>query len=104
MPRSSQPNSFAPAEVLYDYSWSDAADDKLFRQTGIDALKELNEYAKSEGKFNEYVYLNYADRTQNPLRGYGQENLEYIKKVAETYDPDGVFQTQVPGGFKITQA
>ncbi|PLB40384.1 FAD-binding oxidoreductase [Aspergillus candidus] len=91
-------------QVLYDYSWSGAADDKLFRQTGIDALKELNEYAKSEGKFNEYVYLNYADRTQNPLRGYGQENLEYIKKVAETYDPDGVFQTQVPGGFKITQA
>lgn len=103
MPCSSQAN-FSLAEVLYDYSWSDAADDELFRQTGIDALKELDEYAKSEGKYNEYVYLNYADRTQNPLRGYGPENLEYIEKVAGTYDPDGVFQTQVPGGFKITRA
>ncbi|KAL4894757.1 hypothetical protein BDV59DRAFT_192207 [Aspergillus ambiguus] len=91
-------------QVLYDYSWDNAADDALFQRLCEEAMAELDEYAKSIGKYNEYIYLNYADKSQNPLRGYGDENVEYIKEVAERYDPDGVFQTQVPGGFKITQA
>lgn len=91
-------------EVLYDYSWDSEADDALFQCLCEEAMAELDDYAKSIGKYNEYIYLNYADKTQNPLRGYGDENVEYIRAVAQRYDPDGVFQTQVPGGFKVSQA
>ncbi|KAL4972844.1 hypothetical protein BDW66DRAFT_169148 [Aspergillus desertorum] len=91
-------------QVLYDYSWDNAADDALFQRLCREAMAELDEYAKSIGKYNEYIYLNYADVTQNPLRGYGDENVEFIRQVAERYDPDGVFQTQVPGGFKVSEA
>ncbi|KAL4913345.1 hypothetical protein BDW62DRAFT_220801 [Aspergillus aurantiobrunneus] len=91
-------------QVLYDYSWDNDADNALFQRLCIEALDELDEYAKSIGKYNEYVYLNYADGTQNPLRGYGDESLEFIRDVAQRYDPDGVFQKQVPGGFKYSTA
>jgi FAD/FMN-containing dehydrogenase len=64
----------------------------------------LRTYARSIGADNEYVYLNYADRTQNPLRGYGDENVEYMRRVAREYDPTEVFQHQVPGGFKVSAA
>ncbi|KAL4809833.1 hypothetical protein BDV18DRAFT_166580 [Aspergillus unguis] len=91
-------------QVLYDYSWDNVADDALFQRLCEEAMAELDEYAKSIDKYNPYIYLNYADATQNPLRGYGEENVEYIKKVAQKYDPKGVFQTKVPGGFKVTEA
>ncbi|KAL4901185.1 hypothetical protein BDW74DRAFT_187841 [Aspergillus multicolor] len=91
-------------QVLYDYSWTNAADDALFQRLCEEAMAELDEYAKSIDKYNEYIYLNYADKTQNPLRGYGDENVEFIRQVAQRYDPDGVFQRQVPGGFKVSEA
>lgn len=94
----------ATAEVLYDYVWGDKADDQLFQRLTEESLNELNKYARDAGKFNEYIYLNYADGSQNPLHGYGNDNVEYIRDVAQRYDPDGVFQNQVPGGFKVTQA
>ncbi|KAL4928152.1 FAD-binding oxidoreductase [Aspergillus undulatus] len=91
-------------QVLYDYSWDNSADDALFQRLCEEALAELDEYARKIGKYNPYIYLNYADVTQNPLAGYGEENVEFIREVALRYDPDGVFQTQVPGGFKVSEA
>ncbi|KAL3440519.1 hypothetical protein BJX65DRAFT_316437 [Aspergillus insuetus] len=91
-------------QVLYDYSWDSENDDALFHRLCEEALAELDEYAKSIDMYNEYIYLNYADKTQNPLRGYGDENVQFIREVAERYDPEGVFQTQVPGGFKVSKA
>ncbi|GKZ66935.1 hypothetical protein AnigIFM60653_001228 [Aspergillus niger] len=90
-------------QILFDYSWDDARDDDLFIGLGQSILEEVDEYAKSIGAHNEYIYLNYADKSQNPLKGYGEENVEFISRVAKQYDPDGVFQVQVPGGFKISQ-
>ena len=50
----------------------------------------------------DWVYLNYADPSQNPLASYGVENLQKMKDVAAKYDPKGVFQKLCPGGFKIS--
>lgn len=89
---------------LADLSWSDAKDDALFRKIGQTTISEINKYAASIGKANEYIYLDYADRTQNPLRGYGAANLRKLREVARKYDPEAVFQTLVPGGFKLDAA
>lgn len=91
-------------EVLFDYSWDNEADDALFRRLASSAHERLNAFAKSIGADNEYIYLNYADGTQNPLRGYGAENVEFMRRVAREYDPTGVFQYQAPGGFKVSAA
>ncbi|OGE48297.1 hypothetical protein PENARI_c030G05537 [Penicillium arizonense] len=90
-------------QVLIDYSWKDEADDALFNNLANDALEKLNAYAKLVGGDNEYIYLNYADGTQDPLSSYGHKNVDFIRRVAKEYDHAGVFQTQVPGGFKISQ-
>jgi len=46
--------------------------------------------------------LNYADNTQDPLASYGSASVKKMKAAAKKYDPSGVFQKLVPGGFKIS--
>lgn len=89
---------------LADLSWSDAKDDALFKKIGQTTITEINKYAASINKANEYIYLDYADGSQNPLRGYGAANLRKLREVARKYDSEAVFQTLVPGGFKLDAA
>lgn len=89
---------------LADLSWKDSRDDGLFKQISDSTITEINNYAKSINQDNEYVYLNYASKNQNPLRGYGSDNLRKLRRIAEQYDPEGVFQKLVPGGFKLAAA
>ncbi|KAL4974602.1 hypothetical protein BDW66DRAFT_139562 [Aspergillus desertorum] len=84
--------------------WQHPSDDAFFHDIGYDLIHKLKVYTQEIGADSEYIYMNYAAREQNPLRGYGGENLEFIKAVARKYDPSGVFQTQVPGGFKVSAA
>lgn len=85
-----------------DLSWQREEDDALFNKVGENMIDQLGGFAESIGGLNEYVYLPYAYRTQNPLATYGQENLDKLRQVATKYDPKGVFQTMVPGGFKLS--
>lgn len=64
---------------------------------------KLNEFALGEGEKAEFVYLNYAGVSQNPLGSYGPDNIAFMKDVAKRYDPDGFWQQRVPGGFKLTR-
>lgn len=89
---------------MVDLSWKDSRDDGLFKQISDSTITEINNYAKSINKDNEYIYLDYAGKSQNPLRGYGLNNLRKLHKVAEQYDPNGIFQKLVPGGFKLAAA
>ena len=50
----------------------------------------------------EWIYLNYADKSQDPLASYGVENVKKMRDVAAKYDPEQVFQKLCPGGFKIS--
>ncbi|KAI1347324.1 FAD-binding domain-containing protein [Xylaria sp. FL0043] len=64
---------------------------------------KLADYAKLVQGEMDFVYLNYADAGQDPLRSYGAANVKLMKEVAAKYDPTGVFQTRVSGGFKISK-
>jgi hypothetical protein len=48
-----------------------------------------------------WIYLNYADGSQDPLGSYGKDSVERIRQVAAKYDPGKVFQDLCLGGFKI---
>lgn len=89
---------------MVDLSWQDPRDDGLFKQISDSTITEINNYAKSINKDNEYIYLDYAGKDQDPLHSYGSNNLSKLRKVAEQYDPNGVFQKLVPGGFKLAAA
>ncbi|KAH6637692.1 hypothetical protein C7974DRAFT_374351 [Boeremia exigua] len=84
-------------------SWQGAAQNELFQQAGADLINRIRTYAVSIGADNPYLYLDYADMTQDPLVGYGVENVEKMKAAAQKYDPQGIFQKLVPGGFKISK-
>ncbi|KAJ5009822.1 hypothetical protein K4K57_008159 [Colletotrichum sp. SAR 10_99] len=68
------------------------------------AIDEIEAYAKSVNGDVKFRYLNYCDASQDPLGSYGEENVRKMREAAEKYDPAGVFQRRVPGGFKISKA
>ncbi|KAH6642672.1 hypothetical protein C7974DRAFT_420933 [Boeremia exigua] len=61
----------------------------------------LEDFAKSNNLNVGWRYLNYADETQNPLASYGTSKVDFMRKVAAEYDPEGVFQRKVVSGWKI---
>ena len=69
--------------------------------TWVDELKAFAD-TKIDGGNLDWVYLNYADMSQDPLGSYGQRNVQRLKQVAAKYDPTGVFQGLCIGGFKIS--
>lgn len=85
-------------------AYEDPAHDEITHQKLQKAYKELESFARHRGADVAFRYINYADKTQNPLKSYGQANLDFMKKVAAKYDPKLVFQTQMPGSFKVTEA
>ncbi|KAE8371597.1 FAD-binding domain-containing protein [Aspergillus bertholletiae] len=89
---------------LIDFSWENSADNDFFNALGHQLLHDVESYAERIHADYRYIYLNYAGPGQNPLRSYGEHNLMELATVAEKYDPSGVFQTQVPGGFKTSQS
>ena len=90
--------------VLVSVSWDAEAEDALIEEQ----VKAVLEGAKSEalamGVFNRYEYLNYAAEWQDPISGYGEGVKKELQGVSKAYDPKGVFQRLVPGGFKLFDA
>lgn len=73
----------------------------LLRQKAEAMTEELGSYAESIDATVPWIYANYADPSQEPLKSYGETNSEFMKGVAAKYDPDAVFQRMVPGSFKL---
>ena len=64
-------------------------------------MHKAREAATDMGMLHEFVYLNYANQAQNPISTYGRGNVASLRAVAKKYDSHGIFQRQVPGGFKL---
>jgi hypothetical protein len=84
-------------------SWQGAEQDELFNTAAAELIRRIREYAESIGSDIPFQYLNYADVMQDPLASYGSANVEKMRAAAEKYDPDGVFQCLVSGGFKVSK-
>lgn len=63
--------------------------------------KDIDAHAKELGVYKDWRYLNYAWEDQNPIALYGEKNVAFLKDVAKSVDPDGVFQKLRITGFKI---
>ncbi|KAH9886126.1 hypothetical protein F4778DRAFT_759092 [Xylariomycetidae sp. FL2044] len=83
-----------------------SADQQDFAYAKVKAcIQTVKDYAATiEGGLLDWVYLNYADQTQDVLGSYGTENLEFMRSVARKYDPDEVFQKLCVGGFKLSDS
>lgn len=84
-------------------AYQDPAHDKVAHEK-IEAYRtKLEKFAKEKKADVPWRYINYSDKTQNPLKSYGPANTDFIKKTAAKYDPKGIFQKQMPGSFKISK-
>ena len=86
---------------LLTASWDLSSDDLLVNTVAGEFVDGVNTLAQKAGAFNGFIYLNYANKTQNPIDGYGAANKVKLQAVSKKYDPLGLFQKGVPGGFKL---
>ncbi|CAG9998324.1 unnamed protein product [Clonostachys byssicola] len=87
--------------VLFLTWWTNKADDDRIISTLKGILGQIDADAKSRGTSLNYIYMNYAHNFQDPITSYGANNKNALQKVSTKYDPQGLFQRGVPGGFKL---
>ncbi|KAK7700963.1 hypothetical protein SLS64_010557 [Diaporthe eres] len=81
--------------------WKDKADDGKIVGTFRKVIETIDRDAASRGTAVPFKYMNYAWDFQDPIGSYGDKNKTFLQEVSRKYDPDGVFQKGVPGGFKL---
>lgn len=87
--------------VLLSATWANSNQSLLMNQATDKLLNNIIHAAKTSGTFHRYIDLNHANKNQDPISGYGSNVKARLRAVSRKYDPDGIFQTAVPGGFKL---
>ena len=85
-------------------AWSLASDDARIIAATKDLFARIDKASIAAGLFDRFKYLNYAASWQDPISGYGPVNKARLRAVSRKYDPAGLFQEGVPGGFKLFNA
>lgn len=88
--------------LLITALWPNSDSNDAVHSKAEQVLKAVNSKAKSMGMLKKLVYANYADYSQQPIQSYGTKDVRFLERTAKKYDPKGVFQKKVPGGFKLS--
>jgi hypothetical protein len=81
--------------------WNDSSADASINAAAEALIDQGTKAAKRRCLFHEFVYLNYALPSQDPIAGYGKENQSKLRRISRQHDPAQAFQRLVPGGFKL---
>ncbi|KAF7854228.1 hypothetical protein EAF04_010525 [Stromatinia cepivora] len=81
--------------------YTSAESDSIIESTTRQLTTAIKTLASGTGDLNPWVYLNYADRTQDVISSYGSANVKKMRAVSARVDPWGFFQKVQPGGFKL---
>jgi hypothetical protein len=77
-------------------------EDKVIEKGGKRIVERSERLAKEMSLWHPYIYLNYADISQDVFSSYGSKNHRKLKEIQEKWDPEGVFGKRLqPGGFKV---
>ncbi len=90
-----------PTVLLLAALWPTPASNPPISQTAQALLSAINHQARAMNLLHKFQYLNYADPSQDPIGSYGEESVERLRRASAKYDRRRVFQTRVPGGFKL---
>ncbi|PWY74321.1 FAD-binding domain-containing protein [Aspergillus heteromorphus CBS 117.55] len=86
------------AEVV---EWIGEAYDDIVNQWVEETTYLINNKTLEAGFYDPFNYMGDAAGFQDIFGGYGAGGLERLRTVAMRYDPDGVWQRFMPGGFKV---
>lgn len=87
--------------VLLLTYWKHKKDDDAIMSVLQRTLGDIEKDAEARSQRVPYVYLNYASKFQDPFTSYGEANKKFLQEVSRKYDSEGLFQKNVPGGFKL---
>ena len=87
--------------ALASLSWTSANDSDFLTSTASMLFAEIDKASTAKGLYSPWKYLNYAAAHQNPIAGYGKQSVEELRATSRNFDPKGLFQNAVPGGFKL---
>jgi hypothetical protein len=87
--------------MMLNPTWNSSADDERIHK-GIERLLAKSRAMASErGLLHRYIFTNYAYYKENLFQGYGEKSLAALRETSQKFDPKGIFQKAVPGGFKL---
>lgn len=84
-----------------DFGWNYKSDDSRMGEILEETLAQIEKLAKLRRLHSEFIFLNDAYLSQDPLRSFGTNTFRKLKRIARTYDPMGIFQSRLAGGFKL---
>lgn len=87
---------------LLSVTWTRAQDDATINNVTQALIEKIDQATKAAGLFHRFKYLNYAASFQDPIDSYGPASKAQLQAVSKKYDPEGFFQTGIPGGFKLS--
>ena len=87
--------------VFFSPRWLNPKYDKKMYEAAKIWVSQVNQIARDLGTHDDFLYHNFAGGFQDPLTSYGADSVRFMRSVAEKYDHEGFFQTQMPGGFKL---
>jgi len=82
-------------------AWSSTDDDAAVRATLTAIMNAHEKMLQAAGLSIPFKYLNYADISQDVIASYGAASQANLKAVSKKYDPRGLFQYSMPGGYKL---
>ncbi|KAJ5757808.1 uncharacterized protein N7511_006502 [Penicillium nucicola] len=86
------------AEVV---EWIGSAYDDIVAEWVENTTYKINNATQTAGLYDAFNYMGDAAGFQSIFPGYGEENHGKLVDIAMKYDPHAVFQTLMPGGFKV---
>lgn len=97
----SELNATAMMWFCINVGWNLPADDDMISEILLETLGKIEDLAKSRKFYNRFIFQNDAHSAQDPIRSYGENAYRRLKIISKRIDLDGMFQKQVPGGFKL---
>lgn len=87
--------------VVIAFSTEEAIHDETVVRTQEEILSKLRDEAIRRHVDHPFLYMNYAGKFQDVIGSYGAENVDFLKSIAATYDPEQALQRLQPGPFKL---
>jgi hypothetical protein len=81
--------------------YTSRSSDSIITSTTRGLFTSIEALASQTGDLNPWIYVNYADVTQDVIASYGAANVQKLNAVGARVDPRGFFQKAQPGGFKL---
>jgi hypothetical protein len=81
--------------------WTSAAEDSIIIGSMQRVIARTDALARQRRLSHDFKYANYAHPGAKVFEGYGAANHAFLRRASKKYDPEGVWQKLVPGGFKL---